>query len=84
MKAKRDYINNRHVRLFMEEIAEYYDTREGVLLDSFIGVTKGGALVAAIATFETSQSSGLTIYTGESSDVWKIWEDFTVEYDKEG
>lgn len=81
---KKEYIANCNVREFEENIKELFDTREGVVMDSFIGVLQDGNLFVALDTFETCYTSGLTVYTGgNDSELWQIWDNFTNEYDME-
>ena len=78
------YICNSKVRAFESTIKELFDCREGVVMDSFIGVLQDGNLFVALDTFETCYTSGLTVYTGgNDSELWQIWDNFTNEYDME-
>lgn len=80
---KKMYIRNSGTRLFLTNVAEYYDTREGVVMDSFYGVFKSGVEFVAIDTYETAWTSGLTVYTGTPKELAVVWDNFTAEYDKE-
>lgn len=78
------YIRNCKVREFENNILELYDSREGVVMDSYIGSLKDGRLFVALDTYETCYTSGLTVYTGGSdSEIWEIWENYAAAYDKE-
>ena len=80
---KKTYVENCKAREFLSNVAEYFDTREGVVMDSFYGVLKNGRGFVALDTFETSWTSGLTVYTGTSKELATIWDNFTDEYDNE-
>ena len=80
---KKVYIENCKVRAFESLVKEIFDSREGVVMDSYTGVLNNGAGFVAIDTFETSWTSGLTVYTGSSKELAVIWDDFTAEYGEE-
>ena len=81
---KKRYIPNNQVREFEEGIKEIIDTREGVVMDSFIGILKTGLMFVALDTYETSWTSGLTVYTdGSNLELYEIWDKFAAAYDKE-
>ena len=81
---EKTYIRNCKVREFENNILELYDSREGVVMDSYIGSFKNGGLFVALDTYETCYTSGLTVYTGGSdSEIWEIWENFAAKYDEE-
>lgn len=80
---KKVYIENSRVRDFENLVSEISDCREGVVMDSYTGVLNNGVEFVAIDTFETSWTSGLTIYTGSSKELAAIWDNFTAKYDAE-
>lgn len=81
---KKTYIPNNQVREFEETIKEVIDVREGVVMDSFIEILKTGLMFVALDTYETSWTSGLTVYTdGSHIELYEIWDEFTAAYDKE-
>lgn len=81
------YIPNSCIRNVDNGVAEYMDTREGVVADSYIAYNKSGKLFVAIDTYETSRTSGYTLHVGDGSRednnrLWDIWDEFTTGYDK--
>lgn len=81
---KKIYIPNCKVREFEEDVKEVIDAREGVVMDSFIGILKTGLMFVALDTYETSWTSGLTVYTdGSNLELYEIWDKFAAAYDKE-
>lgn len=81
---KKIYIPNCKVREFEEDVKEVIDTREGAVMNSYIGILKTGLMFVALDTYETSWTSGLTVYTGGSNlELYEIWDKFTAAYDKE-
>lgn len=72
---------------FDNRIEEFIDAREGVLLDSYIGVDRWGFLVCCIVTFVSPWSSCYTVYQSEceadDDAVWEVWNDFVTAYDAE-
>lgn len=72
---------------FDNRVEEFFDAREGVLLDSYIGVTTYGALVCVLVTYVSPWASCYTVYESETEEedgeVWNIWNNFTDEYDAE-
>ena len=84
---KKVYIENAYVREIDKQIEETFDCREGVLLDSYIAVAKSGRLFVVLDTFETSWTSGYTLYTAtckrDEKKLWDIWQEFADRYDEE-
>lgn len=81
---KKIYVPNCKVREFEEDVKRIIDVREGVVMDSFIGILKNNKMFVALDTYETSRTSGLTVYTGGSNlEIYDIWDEFTAAYDKE-
>ena len=80
---KKVYIENCKVRAFESLVKEIFDSREGVVMDSYTGVLNNGMGFVAIDTFETSWTSGLTVYTGSPKELAAIWDNFTAKYDAE-
>lgn len=81
--VRKDYIPNSCVKAIDNTVAETLDCREGVLLDNYIAVDKRGQLFVAIVTYETAWSSGYTLYTGTTEELWEVWQNFADEYDEE-
>lgn len=80
---KKIYIPNNQVRELLENVTEYYDTREGVVMDSYYGILNNGREFVALDTCETAWTSGLTVYVGTEKELVKVWDKFTAAYDKE-
>ncbi len=85
---EKAYIPNSCIRNVDKDVAEYMDSREGVVADSYIAYNNDGNLFVAIDTYETSRTSGYTLHTGDGSRednnrLWDIWDEFTADYDKE-
>ena len=81
---KKIYVPNCDVREFEETIKESFDVREGVVMDSYTGILKNGVYFVALDTFETSWTSGLTVYTSNDyEEISPIWDEFAAAYDKE-
>ena len=81
---KKIYIPNCKVREFEEDVKSIIDVREGVVMDSFIGILKNNKMFVALDTYETSWTSGLTVYTdGSNLEIYEIWDEFAAAYDKE-
>lgn len=80
---KKTYIRNGETRTFLDKVSEYYDTREGVVMDSFYGVLENGVEFVALDTYETAWTSGLTVYTGTEKELAAVWDNFTAKYDEE-
>lgn len=81
---KKTYIPNCKVREFEEQVDNIFDCREGVVMDSYTGILKTGEFFAALDTYETCYTSGLTVYTSKVEEfVLAIWDRFTADYDRE-
>lgn len=80
---RKIYVPNSQVREFDKLVKETFDCREGVVMDSFVGELKNGRMFVALDTFETSWTSGLTVYLGTEKQLWKVWDEFTEKYDEE-
>jgi hypothetical protein len=80
---EKTYICNSKVRAFESTIKELFDSREGVVMDSLYGIDKNGAEFVALDTYETSMTSGLTVYTGTEKELAEVWNEFTSAYDSE-
>lgn len=80
---KTIYVPNSQIREFESNIAEIFDSREGVVMDSYVGELNDGRMFVALDTFETSWTSGLTVYFGNEAVLWEVWEDFANNYDAE-
>lgn len=84
---KKTYIPNCQTREVDALVKETFDAREGVVMDSYIAVAKSGRLFVVIDTFETSWTSGYTLYTAtnkkDEGKLWDIWQDFADKYDEE-
>lgn len=81
---KKIYVPNCKVRELEEDVKRIIDVREGVVMDSFIGILKNNKMFVALDTYETSLTSGLTVYTGGSNlELYEIWDKFAAAYDKE-
>lgn len=78
----KEYIANCGVRDFDAMVSEVFDCREGVVIDSFIGIDNDGEMFVAIDTYETCWTSGYTVYRGNENDLWNVWDEFTAEYDE--
>lgn len=82
MKALQFYVPNSEIKKFEKGISVLHDTREGVVMDSYIGVRKSGVYFVALDTYETAWTSGLTVTLSNNyDDVLTIWEKFTEDYD---
>ena len=72
---------------FDNRIEEYYDAREGVLLDNYIARDRFGVLVAVFETYVSPWVSCYTVYEAETEDeekeLWEKWDAFTDAYDTE-
>ena len=80
---KKVYIENCKVRAFESLVKEIFDSREGVVMDSYTGVLNNGVEFVALDTYETCYTSGLTVYTGSPKELAAIWDNFTAKYDAE-
>ena len=80
-------IPNARVREIDAQMAETFDCREGVVLDSYIAVSKNEKLVVAIVTYETCWTSGYKLYVAtrksDEQRLWDIWQTFADKYDEE-
>lgn len=56
MAVEKSYVENCKVREFEETIKELFDSREGVVMDSYIGESKDGRMFVALDTYETSHT----------------------------
>lgn len=78
---KKSYVPNSRVREIDKLVAHTLDSREGVVLDSYVATDRNGDMFVAISTYETCWTSGYTLYTGNEKELWEIWEDFAQAYD---
>ena len=85
--VKKVYVPNCNTRDVDALVKETFDAREGVVMDSYIAVTKDNVLIVAIDTFETSWTSGYTLYIAtnkkDEARLWDIWQEFADRYDEE-